>query len=278
MLGKLLKHEFKQSARTLLPILGGATVMLLLAKLMTMLDTRYARLVVFENGTELKRNTVLSLLTSITMFLFVMMLTALLIGTLIVVVQRFYRMLGDEGYVMFALPVTPAQHIWAKTIPGVTWIMAAFAFCCVSFPFLLMSGDEQYQPVVMDDIAARGQVVWTVVLLVICAICGAWAAMWLAYLACTIGAKFGHHRMVASIGAFFILQIILQVLFLLAIWIVSSLWNETQIAEFFYRLQDTDPMTAILTGLAIALGVLVVSGAVFYALMHRNLSKKLNLA
>ena len=39
-----------------------------------------------------------------------------------VLIVRYYRNLyGDEGYLMNTLPVTPAQHVWAKLICAFLW-------------------------------------------------------------------------------------------------------------------------------------------------------------
>lgn len=93
MLGKLLKYELKATSRTFLPIYG--------ALILVALGNRLFRMGNINLG--------FGLTTAILVGLFV----ALGVLTLMVTIQRFNRnLLGDEGYLMFTLPVGPNQLIF----------------------------------------------------------------------------------------------------------------------------------------------------------------------
>lgn len=282
MLGKLLKYEFGQTARTLLPIFGGTTAMLLLAKLIAVLTAHYKAPMLVEAGTHMRAPEVLEILSGITMFLFVLMVLALLAGTAVVVINRFYRILGDEGYTVFALPVTPAQHIWSKTICGVTWTVAAVVYMFVSIPFLLLTGASSEQMGINGtffwEIGSKGYLLMA--LIVVAVIAGIWAALWQAYLACSIGAQFGQYRLVASVGSFFGIQFVMQVLGIVALITVGFIVNKTQTAAMYYQMQQqpTEVVAILNIILGIMIGVLAVVNTVYYFVMHHNLTKKLNLA
>jgi len=109
MLGKLLKYEFKATAR-----------LFLLA---------YAVLIVLAGvnaaGVAIGPDSGIGLLVSgVTMVLYVIAACAVFVLTLVIIVVRFYRLLGDEGYLWFTLPVTPARHILGKLVPAVVWLIA----------------------------------------------------------------------------------------------------------------------------------------------------------
>ena len=47
--------------------------------------------------------------------------------------------LGDEGYLMFTLPVTPAQHITAKLAVGTVWTLLSLALAVLAAAALIFS-------------------------------------------------------------------------------------------------------------------------------------------
>ena len=105
MLTKLLKHEFRATAR----IMGPLYLVLLAVALGFNFSAR-----LMDSG-----NFVLNMLAALVVMAYVVAITAVFIVAFILMLQRFYKnLLGDEGYLMFTLPVTPAQHITAKLAVG----------------------------------------------------------------------------------------------------------------------------------------------------------------
>ena len=117
MLGKLMKHEFKATAKLFLPLLtavlallGGFQVIFLLVKWL------------MGNNDSHPLVTVLFALFAV---LAALALIALLAVIVIVAIQRFYKnLLGDEGYLMFTLPATPGQQILSKLLVSLAWSLA----------------------------------------------------------------------------------------------------------------------------------------------------------
>ena len=117
MLGKLMKHEFKATAKLFLPLLtavlallGGFQVIFLLVKWL------------MGNNDSHPLVTVLFALFAV---LAALALIALLAVIVIVAIQRFYKnLLGDEGYLMFTLPSTPGQQILSKLLVSLAWSLA----------------------------------------------------------------------------------------------------------------------------------------------------------
>ena len=110
MLKNLLKYEFRATARTY----GGIYLALLAAAGLIGFSFRGDRAVaqshVFEIGV-----TIYSLLVM-----------ALVIVTIVTVIQRFTKnLLGREGYLMHTLPVTEAQLVGSKLISSAVWLLAS---------------------------------------------------------------------------------------------------------------------------------------------------------
>lgn len=102
MLRKLLKYEFKAASRNFLPIYGALILVALVDRLFRM------------------RN--INLGYDLTTLILVGLFIALGVLTLIVTIQRFSKnLLGDEGYLMFTLPVKSRQLISSKLIATVVW-------------------------------------------------------------------------------------------------------------------------------------------------------------
>ena len=88
MLGKLIKYEFNANSRTFLPMY--------IALILVAAVNRVLRVTMSEAN----------LAFGISIMLLVGLFMALGIITLVVIIQRFNKnLLGDEGYLMFTLPV-----------------------------------------------------------------------------------------------------------------------------------------------------------------------------
>ena len=112
MLGKLLKHEFRATGRILLPLMGAVIVLALLANgSMTMLANGMA------DSSAAAKFTGLRILLILIVVMFFIGIVTMAVMTVVLMVSRFYRnLLKDEGYLMFTLPVSTHELVWAKLI------------------------------------------------------------------------------------------------------------------------------------------------------------------
>ena len=112
MLGKLLKHEFRATARTMLPMFGVVLVLSLLANL------SFAQIADTDSGA-------LDILFGLFIFAFFLGLFTMGVMSLVVMIQRFYKnVLGDEGYLTLTLPVNVHEILWSKLIVSFVWFLA----------------------------------------------------------------------------------------------------------------------------------------------------------
>ncbi len=115
MLTKLLKYEFRASFRELLPLYVA------LVGVAALVRPAYFRGIDNE-------------LTGITMMVYSALMIAIVVISILTIVQRFTRtMLGREAYLMLTLPVPVSVHVAAKLIVGVTVMIAGVLVATLSF-------------------------------------------------------------------------------------------------------------------------------------------------
>jgi len=104
MLGKLLKYDFRSIGRSMFP------VYLITVALSVILSVMVRMRVDSSNA------------FTAAMVLFVSLLVGSTIGTVVLLNQRFSKgLLGNEGYMYFALPVRTSEHIASKLLNAIIW-------------------------------------------------------------------------------------------------------------------------------------------------------------
>ena len=101
MLGKLLKQDFRATARIMLPLYAAVPVLGLFTNLIT-------RLCENQNGFLIRA------IGALVSFVFSLSLIAAVVTTVVLMILRFYRnLMTDEGYLMFTLPVSTTELIFS---------------------------------------------------------------------------------------------------------------------------------------------------------------------
>ena len=119
MLSKLLKYEFKASARIFAVVYLGIFGLCLSSGLYMLFTTHIG-----DDYVEYHRGTV-----GVVLF----MLTGLFLGAAVVIttvvnLRRFYQgVYRDEGYLIHTLPVQPWQILASKLMPAIVWTVATMA-------------------------------------------------------------------------------------------------------------------------------------------------------
>lgn len=136
MLGKLMKYEFKATARMLLPLYGALLILSLICKLFI--------------GTNLE-GTNMEVLGGIpammSMAAYGITMAAVVIVTIIIIIQRFYKnLLCDEGYLMNTLPVSVWKNITSKLLVATVWSIISVVIAMVSI-FIMA-----YNPGIINEI------------------------------------------------------------------------------------------------------------------------------
>lgn len=264
MLTKLLQYEAKATARVLLPVYGGVLALCLLTGICDRLNVPL---------TDLPG--VLGWLGALLALLTVLALVFVLAACFFVNVQRFYRLLGDQGYLMLSLPVPVWQHIAAKLLCACSWAVIAFLylFLCVD----LLAGELPRFHIAWPGMtpAAVVQLILLMFMLLLLV-----AVSYLQfYLCCAIGAQFGQQRLLASIITYFVLGFVEQILFALLVFITAFGAVQSQsVWTGFFRTLENDPAmagTLMLAGINV---FLLLVAAVHWAVIQWLMTRRLNLA
>jgi len=124
MLGKLIKHEFKATARRMVP-------MLLILLGMTFI-ARFVLPVLGASDYKL-----VSFFYYIGLILYVLCFIAVGIVALLMLIERFRtHVLGNEGYSTMTMPVTAHQILWSKIIVFFVWFVVIGTAVTVSILFV----------------------------------------------------------------------------------------------------------------------------------------------
>ncbi|MBP3625452.1 MAG: hypothetical protein J6J05_06460 [Peptococcaceae bacterium] len=135
MLGKLLKYELKASARTLLPLYAGTLLIALVCgvSMAIRVDNMNEFHQYMANGTAVTYSSFadpidggIDTLIGFTMILVFAFCVAVTVLTVMSVVQRFnHGIAGNEGYLMFTLPVKHEVLLGSKLLGALLWSLAS---------------------------------------------------------------------------------------------------------------------------------------------------------
>ena len=104
MLGKLLKYDFKSIGRSMFPVYLLTVALSVILSVMVRMRVDYSKAF------------------TAALILFVSLVVGSTIGTVVLLNQRFTRgLLGNEGYLYFALPVRTSSHIASKLLNAIIW-------------------------------------------------------------------------------------------------------------------------------------------------------------
>ena len=201
MLKNLLKYEFKATARTYGTIYFA---LLAVAELLGFTIRVNDHIVVTGSNAF-----------DVLVTLYGLLVIALIIVTVVTVIQRFTKNLfGREGYLMHTLPVTEAQLVGSKLISSAAWLLVSALVGVVSIVVMFCVGADFTKLNVsnlLDDWAAlwtsfEGDLLatlfWTALLCYARVLC----TILCIYLACTVGHQVPRHRSMVSVAAFFLLS------------------------------------------------------------------------
>ena len=217
MLGKLLKYEFRATGRIFLPAYAALLVMSVVTRLF------YGNGGVFVSGASKNDE----LLAGIATLVMIMLFTAVWVVTLAVTLRRFWtNLLGREGYLTNVLPVHPWEHMLSKLVTASVWnilsglasILALWIMLGRVFNLLDVNWSEfmEFWRELRRRLAeegATGQAVLFAVQLVLGSLLSVFRFILSVYAAMCVGQLVNTHRIWASIGAYFGVNIAQSTLF-----------------------------------------------------------------
>ena len=276
MLSKSIKHEFRATARVMLPVF----IALLSLSLVTHLTTRFF----LNNDTHW----VLSALGVCMMVLFFLGIAAVAFSVFALTIVRFYRsFLSEQGYLTLSLPVSTHTHIFSRLLVAVVWytLSALAIVAAISLLALGVDGVSSILGAIGDILRGLaqawasltgGQRVLALLLgfeMLASVVASCAASCLLLYAAMAVGHSFNRHKKALSVLFAFLFYHAVQILMFLGVFAVTMGNINIEL--------DLDSPTAVLGAgnvfFAVILVVQLIFCAVFYFITHHFLTKKLNL-
>lgn len=271
MLTKLLKYEFRATGRTLVPIYLGAVVLSFLCAVINLIS----------NTMQPLADSSLLLVISVPLeFATALSFVIIFVACLFVLLQRFYRLLGDQGYLMLSLPASAAQHIAAKLISACTWSVVTLLVCILCGGML--NGDLASlsfdPPRLGGTVGIHVVCVGLLVLLFLLSLlCGFYLFFYLCF---AIGGQWAQQRLLASIVCYFVLNFVLQILSVLLLVLFGVLLNSNTglVLQAARSLSHLDASAATYLVVVVLLLASLIWDAILWAATQFLITKRLNLA
>ena len=268
MLTKLLHYEFKSTGRVVLPIAAGVLVL----NIFTNILNRFV-----QNTSD--RLPLAGVATALLALASAVSLIVVLAVCFFIEIQQFYRLLGERGYLMLALPVPTWQHIAAKVICGTAWTlfgMVFFSLCGMLTTDTVSGGFESdFSRATAEDAA-----IWFAMLLIILALIV--GALLHAYLACAFAAQFTQQRLLISIAAYFVIGFIGQMAALVTVAFVAfrgyKYLNNVDLFSASSLFSPDNSLSFMLLTLFAVFALIALVDALLWALTQWLMTKRLNLA
>lgn len=279
MLTKLIKQEFRATSRIMLPL---AAAVLLLAGL-----AGYSA-IMLNGEVDYKILDVLFLIILVGFFFSLFGICAV---CFILMIQRFYKnLLGQEGYLMFTLPVSVDALVWAKLIVSCVWfvvtgvaimlamilmgvVSAAFAFDAETISRLWGGFTD------LVKLIGGGHIAGYVIELVVVFFVASCTTCLQFYLAMAIGQCFANRKIFWSVVAFFAVSILMSMLTTLGGSFLVLFDMNTVLDSLFSGMPNIAAAKASAHLVFVCMAALsAVHGAIYYIPTTLLLKKKLNLA
>jgi hypothetical protein len=269
MLGKLLKYEIKATARLFLPFY------------LTILIFSAINLFLLGTPTNIGERTFSfsSLATTISMIVYVTLMVGMVLMTLVVMIQRFYRnLLGDEGYLMFTLPVKSWSHILSKLAVSTLWtVLSGFVALCSIFIISSnnISALELFKrlSIALSQFIQyfKGSALLVSFEAIILGLLILASTILTIYAAIALGHLFNKYKLLISFGMYIVLKTIPQIFIMLFTVIFS---NSTALEKVINSLPSTSQVNAFLLLSILYFGAITAG---YFVLTNYILKRKLNL-
>jgi hypothetical protein len=221
MLGKLLKYEFRATGRLYLPLYLVVLVFALLGRIsingnllnITSTLNAYGGSFTIGGGEGFFSSLVSTAAALVLMGYFLTLLGAVVVH-FIITIQRFWKnLMGDEGYLMFTLPVSVDELLWCKAIAASVWglittLVVLLSLLILAFQPWMMQALVGFFRSLGPDAAIFWEMMGLIfnrgfwILMLLALPVGTLEGLFFLYAAMAIGHTVRNHKVLASIGAY----------------------------------------------------------------------------
>ena len=262
MLGKLLKYDFKNLYKTLLPIY-------LITVVITILT------VILNNLSD--TSNLFSTLNALMIMSYVVILMVLLIGTFFLSIRDFYLDFATErGYLINTLPVKKSTIITSKFITGVVTMLSSIVVMLISV-LILIIGSGGWSSFITDltDVIKYipSDVIVMLILLSVIMIVAYISGLAICYLSIALGQLKNTNKLGFSFLAYIIIYIIYEMYFTFSLTLIGTISP-----DFVSKLDSEVGVISYVNILfGIIIGLVVIFIAIITPITNYILKNKLNL-
>jgi len=266
MLGKLIKYEFKSTAKWFIVMYAALIIITVFNKLTITFNS--------NNNPLIELATVLLTLT------YVLTIFSSYVVTLVLVIARFYKtMVTDEGYLTHTLPVKTISHVNSKLIVSAVWFILSVLVMIASI-MILCAGDPLFTFFnAIGDLfssAAKDGFLDDLIIMILLVIFLLLATLLYNiltfYCAIALGSLFTKHKLAGAVGMYFVIYFIMQIFGLIfSIFLFGFDINIIMSGEIAVGLSS---LYFVIISSAI---YSLVFATIFYIITNVILTKKLNL-
>lgn len=259
MLGKLLKYEFKATARLLVPLYLVLICITVVNRLLLRFDVSglYAFIDMFL------------------IFIYVLSIISIVIVSFVLMIIRFYKnLMTDEGYLMFTLPVKTYDLINSKLLVTLFWTLLSVLSIFVSLFIVFATHgnmNEMWNEInqIFTELHATfgGSLAFLIIDFIILIIMGSVANILSIYASIAIGQLFNGHKLIGSFAAYIGIYTALQIVMTIMVAILV-----------FFNMDNLDNGSGFVTQVYTFSNVAsILLCVLFYTITNQILKKKLNL-
>lgn len=266
MLGKLMKHEFKATWRTFIPIYIGLAILTGIACIfLTLMDN------IGENSTLLIVATGFGTLIGILALIFVF------VSPFIFLCMRFYRTTATrEAYLTFTVPADTRLIVLAKFIVAYIWTIVTFILAYLALAAVIHTGGGEDFITFMLDIFS-GYSIGMNVLQVLSLLMSLANSLLAIFAAIALGQLVRDHRVIASLAFYAAIYTVQQIVsVIVTLPYLTTLLTQTE-SSLEMSVSSSGSTPNELPALIISLAVSTVFSVAEYFLANYILKKKLNL-
>lgn len=264
MIGKLIKYEIKSSI-----LLMSAIWASVIASSVLVMITGF----VSKSASNGGLGGIIKMLFTIPKVLYFLIIGVLVIGTIAIVINRFYNgLLKDEGYFVHTLPVPTWELIASKAITAICYILVSGLACVLSLCIIGVLGGPDI-PCILSNLWSVITTPKTLLLVfeaILLGILALLATIYEIYASLALGQLSNEHRGIFSIVSYIGINIIGTVLIVLAV-IAEDTFHLTYMLDGLNNFQAGQ---IIIVGLFLIEAALIV---VYHLITEQILRKKLNL-
>lgn len=260
MLSKLLKHEFKATARLLLPLYLVLIVLTLVDRVSLSLNLKGP----------------LGVIPGFSTLAYVTSILAIAVVSYVIIFIRFYKnLLTDEGYLMFTLPVTPKDLINAKLLVSFVWNIISFLLIIASLFGVFLTKNrfhmfiDGFEKIIteLQKELGTGNITLFIIEFILLMILGLINNILIIYVSIAIGQLFNGHKILGSFAAYIGISTVIQIIGSAAFMIIGIIFNSS--------FEEASAITRIIIPISI---ILTLAGNVLYYIGTNIIfKKKLNL-